>query len=132
MLNEAYKDHAIKKKLCNGQLRWDDTKIKRYGLAWKAVVSCENCLYKSNQYKDKIRFVVSDAYHSNYSISMLASYMRMYYKMQVRSSVANGAAYPTCLTTVYALTNILFVGFGKKKEAYNSKERKEGKWGKIL
>ena len=63
---------------------------------------------------------------------MLASYMRMYYKMQVRSSVANGAAYPTCLTTVYALTNILFVGFGKKKEAYNSKERKEGKWGKIL
>ena len=89
-------------------------------------------IYKSNQYKNKIRFVVSDAYHSNYSISMLASYMRMYYKMQVRSSVANGAAYPTCLTTVYALTNILFVGFGKKKEAYNSKERKEGKWGKIL
>ena len=53
--------------------------------------------------------------------------------MQLRSSVANGAAYPTCLTTVYALTNILFVGFRKKKRSITQKERKErGKWGKIL
>lgn len=51
MLNEAYKEHSIKKKLCKGQLRWDDTQSKRYGLAWKAVVSCENCSYKSKQYK---------------------------------------------------------------------------------
>ena len=46
--------------------------------------------------------------------------------MQVRSSVANGAAYPTCLTTVYALTNILFVGFRKKKRSITQKKEKKG------
>ena len=58
--------------------------------------------------------------------------MRMYYKMQVRSSVANGAAYPTCLTTVYALTNILFVGFRKKKRSITQKKEKKREMGKIL
>ena len=55
---------------------------------------------------------------------MLPCCVRIYYKMQLRSSVANGAAYPTCLTTVYALTNILFVGFRKKKRSITQKERK--------
>ena len=89
---------------------------------------------KDNLNDSEIRiFVVLDWNHRNHAISMLPCCVRIYYKMQLRSSVANGAAYPTCLTTVYALTNILFVGFRKKKRSITQKERKErGKWGKIL
>ena len=47
--------------------------------------------------------------------------------MQLRSSVANScAAYPTSLTTVYALTNILFVGFRKEKRSITQMKEKKG------
>ena len=47
--------------------------------------------------------------------------------MQLRSSVANScAAYPTSLTTVSALTNILFVGFRKEKRSITQMKEKKG------
>ena len=51
MFNEAYRDHATKKRTCQGDLRWDDINSKRFGLAWKVVIHCTRCRYRSKQFK---------------------------------------------------------------------------------
>ena len=51
MFNEAFMEHSKLKPLCKSSLTWDEERSTRWGLAWKTVVKCNTCDYRSNPYK---------------------------------------------------------------------------------
>ena len=51
MWNTAIKDHFKLNSQCEGDLIWDDVASKKWGLGWKAVLTCDRCSYKSQQFK---------------------------------------------------------------------------------
>ena len=51
MWNKAHKDHFKYNKLCSRDLTWDDQCSKQWGFGWKAVLKCDGCDFKTEQYK---------------------------------------------------------------------------------
>ena len=51
MWNTAFKEHLNFKSACNGNLIWDDDKSVRWGCAWKVVLKCDECRFRTTQFK---------------------------------------------------------------------------------
>ena len=58
MWNTAIKDHFRFNSQCEGDLIWDDDASKKWGLGWKAVLTCDRCSYKSQQFKHQLRLTL--------------------------------------------------------------------------
>ena len=51
MWNDCFKAHKKDYPCCKGELYWDDDHSLQWGMSWKAVLSCTNCNFQSEQFK---------------------------------------------------------------------------------
>ena len=51
MWNSAFMAHRLHNNTCTGCLEWDDDMCKKWGLAWKVVLKCTRCRFKTDEYR---------------------------------------------------------------------------------
>ena len=51
MMNSAFKDHAMNKPACPGDLVLDQSREEKRGLVWREALMCKMCNYKSEMFK---------------------------------------------------------------------------------
>ena len=114
MWNDSFKEHKSKRPRCGGDLFWDEIRSKQWGLSWKAVLSCTNCDYYSQEYR-----LYNEVQTGNRGPKPAATT----YGLQVglsKQGISNGG-----ITEVLTSTNI-------KAPSYNTLQRAANYVGKVI